>query len=282
MTIEVLPFGGGVGAEVRGVDTRKPVTPDLRARLLDAWHQNLVLMLHGAPLAVDELIAFSRNFGELELAPLSEIDRFEGVPREITIVSNIVKDGRPIGTLGNAEASWHTDSSCDELPPAGSLLHALEVPPQGGNTHFCNMYVAYETLPQDLKERIDGRYALHDASYTSAGTLRKGREVVTDVTRVPGARHPLVRTHPATGRKALFLGRRLNSYIVGLPVEESETLLDRLWAHVQTSAPTWQHAWQPGDIVIWDNRCTMHRRDSFDSAARRLLHRTQLRGDRPV
>jgi len=281
MTIETRPFDAGLGAEVRGVDIRQPLSPQVRDALQAAWHKHLVLLIRDQPMNDDQLIAFTRNFGEPDRAPLSELDRFDGVKPEVTVVSNIVRNGKAIGTLGSGEANWHTDSSCDELPPGGSLLHAIEVPPSGGNTHFCNMYTAYERLPEDIKLRIKDARAIHDASYTSGGALRQGREEVRDVTKAPGARHPLVRTHPGTGRKALFLGRRLNSYIIGLSVEESEKLLDLLWSYTIRDDATWGHVWRAGDLVMWDNRCVMHRRDSFDPAVRRLMHRTQYGGERP-
>ena len=140
------------------------------------------------------------------------------------------------------------------------------------------MYLAYETLPASLRDRIATLTANHDSSYTSAGTLRKGFDAVTDVSQAPGAKHPLVLRHPATGRKALYLGRRRNGYVVGLPLDESEALLDELWAHASKPEFAVAHRWRRGDLVMWDNRCTMHRRDSFDPAARRILHRTQLAG----
>jgi taurine dioxygenase len=197
------------------------------------------------------------------------------------VVSNIIVDGKPIGSLGAGEALWHTDSSCEPAPPDGSVLHAIEIPPEGGNTQFCNMYDAYERLPADLKALIQDKKAVHDNAYTAAGALRRGKKEVTDVTKTTGAHHPLVRTHPVTGRKALYLGRRRNSYIVGLPVEASEALLDRLWSYATLGESTWTQEWQLGDVIMWDNRAVMHRRDEFDPAARRLLHRTQIKGTVP-
>ena len=235
----------------------------------------------------------TRQFGELEFAPAALIDMQYGVktenegrrreiPPEIAVISNIVEDGKAIGGLGYDEAFWHTDSSFVEVPPAASLLRSLEIPPEGGATYFLNMYSAYETLPDDIKDRIAGMRVIHAATHSSGGKAHKGFETVSDLTKVPGARQPLVRTHPETGRKALFLGRRINSYIVGLPVEESERLLDLLWAHATQEKFTWRQDWRIGDLVWWDNRCAMHRRDAFDPATRRLMHRTQLKGTRPV
>jgi taurine dioxygenase len=139
------------------------------------------------------------------------------------------------------------------------------------------MALAYETLPAGLKRRIEGLQAVHDATYNSAGAMRKGYQEVTDPRTAPGARHPLVRAHPESGQKSLFLGRRRNSYIVGFALEESERLLDELWRHATQPGFTWRQQWRAGDVVVWDNRCTLHRRDAFDPAARRLMHRTQIR-----
>jgi taurine dioxygenase len=158
-----------------------------------------------------------------------------------------------------------------------AILHALELPPTGGDTYWANMYLAYETLPAEMKTRIAGRRAVHDATYNSAGQMRKGYAEVADPRRAPGARHPLVSTHPETGRQCIFLGRRRNSYIEGLDLAESEQLLDALWAHATQPRFTFRQEWRVGDVVIWDNRCTLHRRDAFDPAARRLLHRTQIK-----
>jgi len=171
-----------------------------------------------------------------------------------------------------------------ESPPTASLLYALELPSSGGNTSFLNMYSAYETLPGDLKKIAESGVIRHDERYNSSGVVRSGysKEKVEDLTLAPGACHPIVRTHPESGRQALFLGRRPNSWIVGMPVDESEDALDALWAHA-TANPnfTWTQNWQLGDVIIWDNRCAMHKRDSFDDAEVRHMHRTVIKGDKP-
>ena len=283
--LEVIPSGKALGAEIRGVDLAEAISGEVFAGIHRAWLEHQVLLFRNQQLSDEALVAFTRHFGEPEASPRSEVsDKFgQYAPTmpEVTIISNILVDGQPIGSLGAGEADWHTDMSFIEEPPSASLLYALELPPAGGNTMFCNMYRAYETLPDELCQRIAGRRAIHDYTLTSAGELRKGFEPVVDVTRTPGARHPIVRTHPETGRKCLYLGRRVNGYIVDLAVEESEALLDRLWAHATAREAAWEHVWQVGDLVVWDNRCVMHRRDPFDPASRRLLHRGQVKGDRP-
>jgi taurine dioxygenase len=171
--------------------------------------------------------------------------------------------------------------SYNPQPPCASALYALEVPATGGNTGFCNMYAAYEALPPGLREAVEGRFCRHDASRNSTGELRRGFADIGDASETIGADHPVVRTHPVTRRKALFLGRRRNAYIPGLRLGDSERLLDALWQEATRDEFTWYQEWQAGDLVLWDNRCVMHRRDAFDPATRRIMHRTQMRGDRP-
>ena len=296
MTVTVTPFNdAGCGAEISGVDLRRPLGVEDRDAIRRAWLGHLVLRFRDQSMTDQQHMAFTRQFGELEFNPAKLIEKQYGVatqtsgrrgeiPPEISVISNILENGKPIGGLGDGEAFWHTDSSFVDVPPAASLLRCLECPPAsaGGATYFLNMYSAYDTLPSDIKTRIDGMIAIHAATHSSGGKAHAGFEKVEDVSKVPGARHPLVRTHPETGRKCLFLGRRINAYIVGLPVAESESLLDFLWEHTKQDRFTWKQEWRVGDLVWWDNRCAMHRRDAFDPSARRLMHRTQLKGTRPV
>src|SRR5262245_33372205 len=230
-----------------------------------------------APLSA--LIAFSRRFGDLDWAPIQENGRrfVEGLP-EIYIVSNVKVDGEALGSLGDGEAVWHTDMSYLDVPPKASMLYSLEVPPQGGNTSFCSMYAIYNALPGRLKERISGLRIKHDGTYNSGGYVRQGVTATDDPLTSPGAVHPLVCTHPDTNRRMLYLGRRRNAYLVGLELADSEALLDELWSFVDRPEFAWEHAWRVGDLVMWDNRCTMHRRDAFDPNSRRIMHRTQVKG----
>jgi len=238
-----------------------------------------VIRFRGQKLTDPQLIAFTALFGELDPPGPNPYGKpFLPEHPEMNVISNIkAEDGAPIGGLGDGEAIWHADMTYVESPPLGAILHALEVPPVGGDTYWANMYLAGETLPAALKQRIEGRKAVHDATYNSAGLIRKGYAEVTDPRTAPGARHPLVRTHPETGRKCLFLGRRRNSFVLGLEPAESEALLDELWAHATQAQFTFRQQWQAGDVLMWDNRCTLHRRDAFDPAARRLMHRTQIK-----
>jgi taurine dioxygenase len=275
----IVPSGGGLGADIRGVDLRR-LGDEAFAAVHRAWLHNLVLRFRGQVLTDAELIAFSRRFGELDLAPVQETGRrfVEGVP-ELYIVSNVLKDGQPIGSLGNGEAVWHTDMSYLPEPPKASVLYALEVPPTGGNTEFINMYAVYEALSADLKRDIADLRVKHDATYNSGGYLRQGATPTDDPRGSAGALHPLVCKHPETGRRMLYLGRRRNAYIEGFELLESEAMLDSLWAYTSCPEFVWHTVWQVGDLVLWDNRCTMHRRDPFDPAARRVMHRTQIKSE---
>jgi len=277
--LTVIPAQQGFGAEIQHVDLRTIDGNDFSS-LYRAWLNYSVLLFRGQILTDHDLIAFSNKFGGLDLAPIQESGRrfVEGHP-EIYVVSNVIKNGEPIGSLGSGEATWHTDMSYLEQPPKASILYALEVPPAGGNTYFCNMYRAYESLPEELKRRIADMLLKHDGTYNSGGYVRQGVTAADDPMTSPGVYHPLVCTHPETKRRLLYLGRRRNAYIRGLSVAESESLLDQLWSYATREESAWHNEWRVGDLVLWDNRCTMHRRDPFDATSRRIMHRTQIKGE---
>jgi taurine dioxygenase len=278
---EIVPSGAACGAEVRGVDLRQ-MDDAAFATVQDALRDHLVICVRGQQLGHADLVALGKRFGELEPPGMSIIGKpyIDDFP-DILVISNIVENGLPQGNLGAGEASWHTDMSYRDHPISFAILNAVELPPSGGNTYFSNQYLAYDSLPAALREKLAGRILIHDETYNSAGQIRKGFKEVTDPRQAPGARHPVFRTHPVTGKKAIYLGRRLNGNIIGLPLEESERLLDELWAHASRPEFTWGHEWQLGDVLIWDNRCLVHRRDAFDPATRRKLTRVQVRGERP-
>ena len=231
MALSIRNLDAPLGAEVRGVNLAEPLAPfDLRA-IEAAWQTRLVVVVRGQRLTDPELLAFSRQFGELDPpGPNPYGVQLNKAFPEINVISNVVESGAPIGILGAGEAVWHADMTYIEIPPKAAVLYAIEVPPDGGgNTYFADMFAAYDALPAALRSAIEGKVAIHDASRNSAGQLRKGYKEVSDVREAQGARHPLVRTHPETGRKAMFLGRRPNSYILGMEVAASEDLLDALW-----------------------------------------------------
>ena len=280
--ITVTPLARGIAADISGVDLSQPLHPDTIAAIREAWLTHMVVRFRGQQLSRDQLLAFSRHFGKLDRAPINTRGRnwIDGYP-ELAVMSNIKVDGEPVGSLGFGEAVWHTDMSYQDITPSAALLYGIEVTTEGGETGFMNMAAALANMPADLRAQIEGRSIKHDASYNSAGHLRKGFQPVTDPSVSPGAVHPAIIRHPETGQQALFLGRRPNAYVMGLPVPESEALLDRLWAHCHAQTDLWYQKWQVGDLVMWDNRCTMHRRTAFEESARRYLLRTTVVSGRP-
>ena len=268
---------GPIGAEVRGIDLARVSRPEVEA-IKQAWYRHDVLLFRDQRLTDEDLLAFSRNFGTLDAPPNQGAGRKSpvGYP-EVYVVSNVVDNrGEPIGALGDGEAAWHTDMSYAPQPPDASMLYALEIPPQGGDTCFASMTAALARMPASLVERISSLDIKHDGTYDSGGNLRKGLKSSSNPRTSVGTPHPAVIEHPVSGRKALYLGRRRNAYVMGLELSESERLLDELWGYVETAV--YRHRWAVGDLVLWDNRTTMHRRDAFDPRSRRVMHRTQIRG----
>lgn len=275
----IIPMDTTLGAEIYGIDLSVPVGPESFGAIRQALDEHLVLLFRDQTLTDQQLVDFSRLFGELDPpAPNPYGKTLHEAHPEINVISNVREEGRPIGNLGAGEAVWHADMTYLDNPPKAAVLYSLEIPNDGGATYFANMFAAYEALDDDLKQEIEGKVAIHDAAHNSAGMLRKGYTETDDVRETPGARHPLVRTQPSTGRKALFLGRRPRSYIPGLDVAESDALLDRLWAHASQERFTMRHEWRVGDALMWNNLWVLHRRDAFDDSARRVMHRTQIRG----
>ena len=248
-------------------------------QLYSAWLEYGVLRIRNQDLDDEQLQTFSKRFGPLEEAPfgrMSEEDKAKIKHRYVTTLSNIIVDGKPIGGLGNSEATWHSDMTYIETPPPASLLLGIEIPEQGGDTHFANQYAALKALPGVLRKRIETLTVKHNAAHTSVGKLRPGFEAFDDPREAPGAIHPMIKTHNESGRPALYLGRREWAYIPSLSVTESEVLLDELWAYVALAENTWTQKWLPLDLIIWDNRCVMHRRDGFDQNSRRYMRRCQV------
>jgi len=275
----VRPVNPAVCAEVCGVDVADLSTAEFEA-IERAWYAHSALLFGGQRPTDDDLIAFSKRFGELDNPPVNENGKtFVADHPEIYVVSNVIgPDGVPIGSLGAGEAQWHTDMSYLREPPDASMLYALEVPPAGGDTWLCGMEAALRALPADLLARVRNLEIKHDGTYNSGGYLRKGLTATADPMTSVGTPHPIVCAHPASGRPVLYLGRRRNAYVMGLPLEESERLLDELWKYASLPANCYAHQWRVGDLLMWDNRSTMHRRDPFDASARRIMHRTQIKG----
>lgn len=276
--------GAALGADVVGFPFDN-YAPDDIAQVQAAWTEHLVLRFRGTDLDDETQIRFSAEFGPPVIHPRQLQEGAHGRHPEILTISNLKKpDGSPAGDLGDGEVHWHTDTWFKERPPAGSFLRALQVPLRGGNTHFLNMYAAYDALPRALKTAIAGRRIHHQTVYDGRGDVRMGMVVPPskDVRTWPGVDHPIARTHGQSGRVCLYLGGRRHASIVDLPPDESAAVLDALWAHTTDGRFVWTQIWRPGDMMAWDNRCVMHRRDAFDPNSARLMHRTTSEGERPV
>jgi alpha-ketoglutarate-dependent taurine dioxygenase len=276
------PITPAVGMEVSGIDISR-VDQNVAHELAQVLYEHSALLIRGQSLAAEDLVRFSRFFGELDEAPVNEGGKtaVEGFP-EIYVISNILGDsGKPVGSLGAGEAAWHTDMSYLERPPKASMLYSVEIPPAGGNTWLAGMFAALEAMPADLRRKVEGRRIKHDGTFNSAGLLRQGLVESNDPATSPGTFHPVICRHEDTGREVLYLGRRRNAYVEGMELEQSEQLLDELWTFATQPPFTYAHQWRVGDLLIWDNRSTLHRRDPFDANARRYMLRTQIKCKTP-
>jgi len=273
--IGIQALSPALGAQIIGVDLREEIDDVCARQMLDAWHQHLVILLRNQKLTEDDQVRFAERFG-----PPAKIHTPQFLQKHpaVMLISNIREDGKPIGALPDGEMQFHTDQCHQELPAKASMLYAIEVPSKGGNTLFANAYMAYETLPDDIKRRLEGRRALNAYDYDSAATIR-GAEVPEGA---PSYWHPAVRTHPATGRKALYVNRLMTRKIEGLPPQESEELLNFLFDHQEQPQFIYEHVWRVGDILMWDNRCTLHARTDFSPDERRLMRRVTILGEKPV
>lgn len=287
-SIDIVPAQAALGAEVRIVDLTQ-IDDAMFDRLHDTWLEHLLLVFRGQRFTAEDLVTLVRRFGTpvtssaLHKRSLEEriANKVFDLPPEVTVVTNVKQDGKPVGILGDGEVVWHSDFSFKEAPTAARMLLAVEIPPAGGMTYFTNCYAAYDTLPDAMKRRLSGMTIKQANIVDTAMQVRPGASLDMDIREVPGPSHPVISTHPETGRNMIFLGRRHSAYVNGLSLEDSEALLDELWAHATRHQLEWFHEWRPGDLLMWDNRCAMHRREPFDPAARRFLHRVVIKGTKP-
>jgi taurine dioxygenase len=287
---EVVPAASALGAEIRGIDL-KQLDDAAFKRIHATWLDHVLLIFRGQSLAAVDLVNLVRRFGvpvtssNLHKRDLQErtANQLFQLPPEVTVVTNLQENGRSVGILGDGEVVWHSDFSFKEKPTAARMLVAMEVPPQdrGGCTFFLNCYAAFDALPDDVKKRISGRTIKQANIIDTAMKLRPGASLDDDVRTTPGPSHPIISTHPETGCNMLFLGRRHGAYVNDCTLEESEALLNELWAHCTQPRFCYEHRWIVGDVVVWDNRATLHRRDAFDPASRRVLYAAQVEGHRP-
>lgn len=279
---EIRPFSGAVGAEIIGLDLTRSVNAEDFARIHRAHLDHHVLVFRDQRISPDQQIAFSRRFGPLQIHVLKQF-LLAGHP-EILIVSNIIENGQNIG-LGDAGKFWHSDLSYKELPSLGSMLHAQELPSEGGDTLFADMHKAWDAVPVALRNVVEGRSAAHSYTARYAETKFEGnwRPTLTaeQLAQVQEVIHPVVRTHPENGRKALFVSEGFTTRIVGLPDDESRDVLKQLYALSVLEQNIYRHQWQPHDLVFWDNRSLIHLATGCPAHLRRKLYRTTIQGDAP-
>jgi taurine dioxygenase len=281
-TFQLALFDAPLGAEILGLNLDRPLPQRDFQRLHKAHLDHHLLVFREQRITPQQQVDFSRRFGPLQIHVLRNF-QLPSHP-EVLIISNIIEDGQPIG-LGDAGHFWHSDLSYKETPSLGSMLHAQELPSEGGDTLFANMHLAYDTLPAALRNAVQGARAEH--SYlTQYDELRRRspfRPALTQaqIDEVKPVHHPVVRTHPETGRKALFVSEHFTTRIVGLPEDESRALLDELFAHSVKPEHVYRHQWAPHDLVFWDNRSLMHLAAGTPAHLRRKLYRTTIEGDVP-
>ncbi len=281
MTVEVLYSGSPLGHEIRGADLRQPLPDSDFASIEKAFNDSGVVVIRDQKITPDQQVAFTRRFGEIERYPVGNF-MLPGRD-EILVVSNIIEDGKPIG-LVDAGRNWHSDMLFTERPPRCSLLYCLEAPHKDGkvlgDTLFASTAAAYDGLPEEMKQRLTGLQALNSFK-TYAATKTDGRE--KEGSAFPDVIHPLVRTHPITGRKCLYLSRSLTKKIGDLDEAETDRLVSQLIEHITSAPYVYRHNWRVGDLVIWDNCSSMHRAMfDYEWPLRRRMHRTTVVGSRPV
>ncbi|ROR10112.1 TauD/TfdA family dioxygenase [Erwinia sp. JUb26] len=279
--LELRPLTEHIGMEVLNVDATQPIDAATFAALRDALNTHSVLLLRQQPVSESQHVAFAREFGELQVHVLSQ---YLTTPYpELYVLSNVKQDGKAIGNHKEGW-NWHSDWSYYDVPCFGSVLHAVEVPPFGADTLFSSMFAAYDALDEETQRLIQPLSAVHSYSTYYAKAFAD-REPLTEVQKAatPDVTHPLVRRHQETGRPSLFVGQDIVKEIVGLSPEESEALLARLNAHAVSEQFVYRHKWQAHDLLIWDNRCTMHQATPYDDVAyRRVMHRATVKGsERP-
>jgi taurine dioxygenase len=278
----IKAFDAPLGAEVLGLDLSRPLSAEDFARLHRAHLDHHVLVFRDQHITPGQQVAFSRRFGPLQIHVLRQF-QLASDP-EVLVISNIRENGQPIG-LGDAGHFWHSDLSYKETPSLGSMLHAQELPAEGGDTLFANQHTAWEQLPGHLKRAVAGLKAEHSylARYEDLRKRNPWRPALTQaqIDEVTPVVHPVVRTHPETGRKALFVSEHFTTRIVGLPEDESRALLAELFDHGTRPEHIYRHRWQPQDMVFWDNRSLMHLAAGCPEDQRRKLYRTTIEGDVP-
>ncbi|MGY8990804.1 MAG: TauD/TfdA dioxygenase family protein [Rhodospirillales bacterium] len=282
---EFIPLSDNIGVEAHGVDVKNMDDATFKA-IYQAWLDHSgVLLIRGQELDCPAILEFSERFGEIDMPRKTRIDHDPWIPQYpqfIRITDLKHENGDVMGALGNGEAHWHADMTYLEDVPRASILYACEVPDSGGDTGFLSMYNAIVTMPAELRKKIEGKIQLHDHVHNAAGWATPNWDEQTDPRDTPGARHPMIIKHPETGREALLIGRRPYAYIHDYELDESEAILNEVWAHATQEKFSWHHQWAPGDIIIWDNFAALHHRTPFEDTKRRVMLRTQIKGPHPI
>lgn len=275
--IDCRKLSAHIGAEIFGVDLSKPVAADVAAELKALWLDHLVLLFRGQTLSQRALLDATTLFGEI--GPLSRPKEyqpagFKDLEPNIMLISNIRENGVPIGSLPDGEMNFHHDMLHKEVPHKGTCLYAVEIPSIGGNTCFASGYAAYEQMNGDLRQRLEGKRAFHHYNY---GSVQRGDD--KGVAAYAESNHPVFRTHEETGRKAVYVNRLMTVRIEDMAADESDRLLREVFDFSENPEFVYEHIWKPGDLVIWDNRCSMHARTDFPPGERRLMLRTTIQGN---
>ena len=278
MSLDITPLSQALGAEIRGLDLGEPLKASTVAEIEDAWHEHIVLVFRDQDLDEDAQLRFAGQFGKLGERARAPNRRPEGADYNsaIMLVSNIRENGVPIGSLRDGEMWFHHDMSYTEEPYKGTMLYGIEIPSVGGNTLFANMYKAYDMLSEATRDRIRGMRALHIYDFT----LRERVELTGDISGYKHQIQPIAVTHPVTGRKALYVNPLITARVEDTPEDEGAALLDELFQFTKRSELIYEHAWRPGDLVMWDNWCSCHARTDFPESERRMLRRCTILGQK--
>ena len=278
--IQVNRLSDAIGAEIQGVDLSDELDADTVRAIEDAWHEHQIILFRDQDITNDQQRTFAEKFGSLgtRLRPGPKPPEQDEYGPNVMLVSNIREDGQPIGSLPDGEMMFHSDTPYFERPAKATILYAIEITSWGGHTLFSNSYTAAETLPEDVKRTLHGKKGMQVYEY---GTCIKGKSKY-DRENFPYYAHPIFRKHPATGKSSLFVSELMTEEIIGLPVKESDELLDYLFQHQRNPKFIYEHPWVPGDLLMWDNRCSVHARTDFPREERRMLRRLTVDDEHPV
>ena len=281
MSFEIRKLTEALGAEIVGLDIAAPLDAATAQALREAWRDHIVLLFRAPDLTQEQQFRFAAAFGVIGVRPRPRGERPEDaatVDDAMMLISNIRVDGKPIGSLPDGEMYFHHDTIFKPVPNRGTMLYAIEVPSRGGNTKFANHYLAWDALPERIRRRVEGRTAWHVYDYVVYNS-REGKGA--NASTVDGCAHPVCITHPASGRRALYVDRLMTMRIDGLPEDESDAILHEMFEIAERADFVYEHVWTPGDLLVWDNLCSSHARTDFPPDERRLLRRCQIAGEAP-